>query len=105
MEIQTQEARIILALEAIRLSKRINTLAAAKLYRVPRSTLLDRMAGRTPRNETRPNCLKLSNLEEDIIVRNILNPYSRGFATRLASVEDIANYILESRGAKRVSKL
>jgi hypothetical protein len=105
MEIQTQEARIILALKPIRLSKRINTLAAAKLYRVPRSTLLDRIAGRTPRNETRPNCLKLSNLEEDIIVRNILDLDSRGFAPRLAGVEDIANYILESRGAKRVGKL
>ena len=105
MEIQTKEARIILALEAIRSSKSINTLAAAKLYRVPRSTLLDRMAGRTSRKETRPNCLKLSKLEEEVIVRSILEMDSRGFAPRLAGVEDMANYILESRGGKRVGKL
>lgn len=30
---------------------------------------------------------------------------TRGFAPRLAGVEDMANYILESRGAKRVGKL
>jgi len=105
MDIHTQEARIILAIEAIRSSKRINSLAAAKLYRVPRSTLLDRMAGRTPRNETRPNCLKLSKLEEEVIIRNILDLDSRGFAPRLAGVEDMANFILESRGGKRVGKL
>jgi hypothetical protein len=30
---------------------------------------------------------------------------TRGFAPRLAGVEDMANYILESRGAKLVGKL
>ncbi len=105
MEIHTKEARITLALEAIRSSKRINTLAAAKLYRVLRSTLLDRMAGRTPRNEIRPNCIKLSEIEEEVIIQNILDLDSRGFAPRLASVEDMANFILESRREKRVGKL
>jgi hypothetical protein len=32
-----------------------------------------------------------------VIIRNILNLDSRGFAPGLASVEDIANYILKSR--------
>jgi hypothetical protein len=30
---------------------------------------------------------------------------TRGFALRLAGVEDMANYILESRGGQRVGKL
>ena len=29
---------------------------------------------------------------------------TRGFAPRLAGVEDMANYLLEARGAKRVGK-
>ena len=54
------------------------------------------MASRTYRPETKANSLKLTELEEEVIIRNILDLDSRGFAPRLAGVEDIANYILES---------
>ena len=100
MEIQTQEARILLAIEAIRSSKKISRRSAAKIYQVPYTTLSERIAGITSRNETRPNCLKLSKLEEEVIIRYILDLDSRGFAPRLAGVEDMANYILESRGGE-----
>ena len=63
------------------------------------------MAGRTYRPETKANSLKLTKLEEEVILRNILDLDSRGFAPRLASVEDMANLLLESRGGKRVGKL
>jgi hypothetical protein len=105
MEIQTQEARIILAIEAIRTSKKLSCRSAAKLYNVPKSTLTDRMTGRTPRRELKANCHKLTELEEEVIVRYILDLDTRGFAPRLAGVKDIANYILESRGGRRVGKL
>jgi predicted XRE-type DNA-binding protein len=98
MEIQTQEARIVLAIEAIRTTKKLSQRSAAKLYKVPLSTLSDRMAGRTPRPETKANRQKLSKLEEEVIIRYILDLDSRGFAPRLASVEDIANLLLKSRG-------
>jgi hypothetical protein len=48
MEIQTKEARIILLIEAIRLSKIINTRTAAKLYKVPRIILGDKITSRIP---------------------------------------------------------
>jgi hypothetical protein len=102
MEIQTQEARIILAIEAIRTTKKLSKRSVAKIYRVPEATLRDRMAGRTPLNERRPGAQKLTELEEVVLLRYILDLDSRGFAPRLASVEDMANYILESRGGKRV---
>jgi hypothetical protein len=105
MEIQTQEARIILAIEAIRASKSLSRRKAAKIYNVPESTLRDRMTGRTPLNERRPAVHKLTKLEEEVIVRKILEMDSRGFAPRLAGVEDMANFILESRGGRRVGKL
>ena len=63
------------------------------------------MAGRTYRPETKPNRQKLSKLEEGVIIRYILDLDSRGFAPRLASIKDIVNYILESRGVDRVGKL
>ena len=68
MEIQTQEARIILAIEAIRSSKKISRRSAAKLYNVLYSTLSDRMAGRTTLHERPPPHTKLTKLEEEVIL-------------------------------------
>ena len=105
MEIQTKEARIILAIKAIRTSKKLSQYSVAKIYKVLLSTLSNRIASRTYRPKTRPNRQKLSDLEEGVIIRYILDLDSRGFAPRLAGVKDMANYILESRGADRVDKL
>jgi predicted HTH domain antitoxin len=68
MEIQTQEARIILAIEAIRTSKKLSCRSAAKLYNIPRATLGHRMAGRTPQRELKANCHKLTELEETVLL-------------------------------------
>ena len=56
------------------------------------------MAGRPPRDEIRPGVMKLSLLEEKVIIQHILDLDSRGFAPRLTSIKDIANLILKSRG-------
>ena len=92
MSVITQESKIILAIEAIRTSKKLSRRKAAKLYEVPFSTLNDRMNGHLPLLERRPANIKLSKLEEEVIIRNILDMDSRGFAPRLAGVEDMANY-------------
>jgi hypothetical protein len=102
MEIQTQEARIILAIEAIQSSKKLSRRSAAKIYKVPYATLSDRIAGRTTRRESRANGLKLTEVEEEVIVQRILDMDTRGFAPRLAGVEDMANFILKSRGGECV---
>jgi len=96
MEIQTQEARIILAIEAIRTSKKLSKRSTAKIYKVPEVILRHRMAGRTHRPKIKANCYKLNDLKEDTIIRYILDLDSRGFAPRLSSVEDIANLLLKS---------
>jgi helix-turn-helix, Psq domain len=105
MSVQTQEARIILAIEAIQMNQKLTPSAAAKIYNVPRSTLRDRIKGRTPLHERRPPAQKLTDLEEIVLLRYILDLDERGFAPRLASVEDMANYLLNTRGGKRVGKL
>ena len=43
MEIQTQEAQIILVIEAIRSSKNLSYRSIAKIYRVPEAILRYRM--------------------------------------------------------------
>ena len=105
MEVYTQEARIILAIEAIRTSKKLSLRKAAEIYNIPRSTLTNRMNGQTSIRDRRPAVQKLTKLEEEVIVQYILDLDDRGFGPRLASVEDMANYLLETRGGKRVRKL
>ena len=63
------------------------------------------MTGRPPRPVYRPKGHKLTELEEEVIVQKILDMDTRGFTPRLASVEDMANFILKSRGGKCVGKL
>ena len=105
MSVQTQEARIILAIEAIRTSKKLSRRKAAEIYEVPESTLRDRMNGRATLPERRPANTNLNELEEQIIVNYILDRDSRGFSLRQADVEDMANWLRKSRRAKPVGKL
>jgi hypothetical protein len=63
------------------------------------------MNGRTVRAELQAPMTKLTQLEEESLSLYILDLDSRGFAPRLASVEDMANYLLETRQGKRVGKL
>ena len=79
MEIQTQEARIILAIEAIQSSKKLSHWSAVKICNVPETTLWRRMAGLTACPKTRPNRQKLSELEETVLLWHILNIDIRGF--------------------------
>jgi hypothetical protein len=91
-----EEAKIILAIETIRTSKKLSRRKATELYEVPFSILNGRINGRTSLLEWRLVNTKLSKLEEEVIIRYILDLDSRGFIPRLASIEDIANYILEA---------
>ena len=69
MLVQIKEAQIILAIEAIRTSrKKLSRRKAAKIYNVPETTLCDRMNSRTPFCESRPTAHKLTKLEEEVIV-------------------------------------
>ena len=68
MSVITQEARIILAIEAIRISKKLSRRKAAKIYKVPESSLRLRMNGHLPLPERRPANLNLLKLEEEVII-------------------------------------
>ncbi|APA15761.1 hypothetical protein SS1G_09399 [Sclerotinia sclerotiorum 1980 UF-70] len=105
METQSKEARIILAIEAIRKSKNLTITKAAKVYSVPRSTLRDRINDRNNQMETRANGHKITELEKKVLLQYIIDVDDRGFAPKLNDVEDMANYILQSRGAKKIGKL
>ena len=100
-----KEARMILALEALQKDEELSLRAAAKLYNVPASTLRDRRAGRPARRDTTPGVKKLTQLEEEAIVRYIIELCARAFPPRLCGVEDMANQLLRARDAPPVGKL
>ena len=100
-----KEARVILALEAIRNDEKLSLRAAAKLYDIPESTLRSRRAGISARRDTTPNSRRLTDSEEKAIIQFVLELDSRSFPPRLRSVEDMANQLLPVRDAPPVGKL
>ncbi len=54
MSVQTEEARMILAIEAIRTSKKLSGRKAITIYEVPESILCLRINGSIPLPEYRP---------------------------------------------------
>ena len=62
------------------------------------------MKGVALKPETRNVRFNLTFIEEETIVRYILDMDSRGFPLRIDDVEDMANSLLATRSAKRVGK-
>jgi hypothetical protein len=102
MSVPNKESRINLAIEAINSSKKISLSKASVIYEVSKTTLRERMNGRAPRSERRPNRQNFDEMEEEVLSQHILDLDTRGYSPNLASVEDMANLMLASRGGKRV---
>ena len=91
------EGGIQLAVQAIKRDATLSQRRAAKIYRVPQSTISDRLAGASPRHDCAPNSTKLTSTEELVIVQHILKLDERGYPPRLTNVEDMANSLLAER--------
>ena len=101
----SKEAWVILALEALQNDKNLSLRDAAKIYNVSRSTLTRRRDGKTARRDTTPGVKKLTQSEEEAIVRYIIELSARAFPPRLCGVEDMANQLLRVRDAPPVGQL
>ena len=98
----SKEARILLAKAEIESAKRMSIKNASQTFRVPRTTLSDRIQGKPSRRECTPNSSILTINEEEALIKYILDRDDRGFGLKLAGVEDMANMLLQTRGAPRV---
>jgi hypothetical protein len=93
----SKEARLQLALQALKRDATLSQRRAAAIYNVSRMTLGRRHAGTPLRRDCRPNMSRLRKTEEDVIVQHILDLYLRGFPPRLATVKDMADSLLAER--------
>jgi hypothetical protein len=102
MESSNQEARILLAVQAFQNNRRKHVRSLAKAFNVPPSTLYYRIHDQTSRRDLSANSRKLTNQEESVLVREVLDLDSRAFPPRLDSIGDMANKLLADRGAPHV---
>ncbi|RYC78589.1 hypothetical protein BFJ63_vAg18538 [Fusarium oxysporum f. sp. narcissi] len=100
----SNEARILLALQALQNNPKLSLRRAAKIYEVGFGTLRNRQNGIQSRDAWVPKSRRLTDLEEQIIVQFLLDLDSRGFPARLRFVEEIANSLLTDRDASPVGK-
>jgi hypothetical protein len=99
-KLANQEGKILLALSDLNDGRVKSLRAAAKLYAIPLTTLHDRVHGQSSRVDSRPSGHKLTQLEEDSLVEWILSMDSRGAAPTPATVRDMANILLATRGSQ-----
>ncbi len=104
MPIVQNEQQVQLALQAMERDKNLNLRKAAKFYSVAPMTLHRRRKGIYSRIETIANSRNLDPLEEQAIVRRVLDLYEQGFSPGLCVVENMANLLRETRGASRIGK-
>jgi hypothetical protein len=97
-------ADIQLAISAINTTQIMHVRRAASTFNVPESTLRDRRAGKSARRDCQPNSGKLTQREEEVIIRHILNLDARGFAPTYAAVRDMADKLLAARSAGQVEQ-
>lgn len=98
------ESQVILAVNALRTNPKLKINTIAKIYNIPRTTLRDRLAGKQSRREISANSRKISDIEEESIVRYVIDLDSRSFPPRISGVADMANRLLELRDGGRVGK-
>jgi hypothetical protein len=98
----SHEADIHLAISALNQRQILTERSAAQTYEVSRTTLQRRRAGTRARRDCQPNSRKLTKLEEEVIIRYILDLDSRGFAPTYEAVRDMADKLLAARGAGQV---
>jgi hypothetical protein len=106
MQIQTQETRIIIAIEAFQTSKqKLSRRRIISIYKIPENIFRDRITSRTPCSNTRPIVQNLTETEKQVIVNHILDLDSRRFSPRQTNIKDITNYFRKIYKTKPVGKL
>lgn len=95
---------LFLALQALENDPTLSIRKSAQLYKVDRTTLSRRQHGIRTQANTNSNKRKTTELEEEAIVKRVLELDAQGFPVRMSGVEDMANRLLRERDAPLVGK-
>jgi hypothetical protein len=101
-QLLSNEADVQLAILSINAQQIQGNRPAAAIYNVAEATLRRRRAGIPARRDCQPNSRKLTEREEQVIIRYILDLDTRGFAPTYEAVRDMADKLLAARGAGQV---
>jgi hypothetical protein len=93
------EGRISLALQAYTRTQLPSLRAAANAYDVSFSTLRIRHLGVLPRADSTVHSRKLSNNEEQVLIRKVLQLSADGFPPQRAIVEEMASTMLQTKNS------
>ena len=104
MNSQSQEVRILLVIQVIRTNQEMSIRCTVKTYDVSQTTLRDRMKGCVLKTEERNVRHNLISIEEEILVRYILDLDLRGFSFRINDVRDMTDLLYKIRHIKSVDK-
>ena len=100
-EVAEKESRIQQAIAAYarnqKASGNASIRAIAKEFNVPRSTLQDRVDGKSPRNQAHEQLMHLTKAEETELVHWITMLTQRGYAPRYRTVRELAEIIRNRR--------
>ncbi|KAL3705380.1 suppressor protein sef1 [Talaromyces marneffei ATCC 18224] len=99
-----QEGRILLAISDFQNGKIPNIAQAAEIYNIPRTTLRNRLHGTQQRLLVRANSHKLTQPEEESLVKWVLDLDRRGLPPRHSLVREMANHLLSQHGDQQVGE-
>ena len=101
MESSSTECRVTLALQALKKDPKLSVRQAAKIYAVSDRTLRQRDGTRS-RRDVSANLRILTDLEEDVLRKRLIDLDERGFQAWLSDVQEMADRLRMDRNASRV---
>ena len=101
---QFQEVRILLIIQVIRTNQEMSIRRIIKTYDVSRTTLRNRIEGCTSKVEEYNVQHNLTSIEEETLVRHILDLNLWGFSFRINDVRDMVDLLCKTRHTKSVDK-
>jgi hypothetical protein len=90
----SQKNRIQMAVSAIKNKKIQSTREAASIFSVPEATLRSQLRGIKPQSETHANGHKLTAIEEETLVKRLLDADKQGFSIRPEFLRGMAQILL-----------
>jgi hypothetical protein len=102
VQTSSNEAYILLAISAFKSHQFTSILATAKAFNISKTTLTERINGRTSREQYIPRNKNLIQAEEEVLVREILKLDSQGLSPTISLVKEMADNICRTRGAPPV---